>query len=417
MAFVVFWFFKKQESAVLKSLTALGIPIESVSDLDRLVEKAGGAKLVLLGESSHGTSEYYKWRAGISKRLISEKGFSFIAVEGDWPYLYRVNRYVKGLAEAPESGREALSAPERWPDWMWANEEFLELVEWLRLYNENLPLAARVGIYGMDMQDLRASISAAISEVEALDPSLALLVAEKYACFETNGDEISTYARNFASSGSSCEDEAAAVLDMLDSGPEFFEAEQNMLAVRYAEEQARQMAAGGSLSWNTRVRYMKKTINRLSERYGEGSKGIVWAHNTHVGDAHATEMANAGMVNIGQLARDRYGQDDVFILGFSTFKGTVVAGRQWGAERQILAVPEPPEGTLEYKLGSLEGDTLLFLFDGNDYPQELFEPLGHRAKGSVYNPEFDERQYFATVLPRRYDALIFIRETTALNPL
>ncbi len=426
--FMVLSFYSAEDREDQNLLTALSSPLESASDLDGLVESAGGAKYVLLGESSHGTSEYYELRVEITQRLIAEKDFSFIAVEGDWPNIYHVNRYVKGYSSAPSDAREALFASNRWPDWMWANKEFLVLVEWLRTYNENLPLEKRIGLYGVDMQDLTGSLEAALAGLGELNTDLANRIQEKYSCLQGYGEDILIgYAQAYAYEGLNCENEvSAAVTKVLQeytleeflSSPELFDIKQNMLSVKYGERYARELvAAEGPYSWNTRVQFMKETVGSLSEWYGEDAKGIIWAHNTHVGDARATEMSYSGMVNIGQLLREKHGAKEIYIVGFGTNRGTVIASRSWGGEREIINVPPATSGSIEDVLLDLNMPAFVLIFDQEDVPELLAERLGHRAKGVVYIPEDEQFNYVPTVLPSRYNAFIFLEETTPLNPL
>jgi erythromycin esterase-like protein len=400
--------------------------LESDSDLDLIVEKTKNSKYVLLGESSHGTSEYYKWRSKISKRLIKENNFSFIAVEGDWSYLYNVNKYVKWQTEEGSHGSSILLSYTGWPDWMWANEEFLELVEWLREYNKNLPPEKMVGVYGMDMLNILDSIDSSIKTAFEVNPELGEFLSEQYFCLKDKGENILSYAQYYSFYGVDCETESLGALDYLLSlysknnifaSDELFNLKQNMIAVEYGERYGREMTGLGQQSWNTRVGYMKKTVGRLSEKYGDGSKGIIWAHNTHVGDARATEMVNSGMVNIGQLLREKHGESEIFILGFGTHRGTVIAGHVWGGQSRVLNVPPAIDGSVEDFLLGFNMPSFILFFDKEDLPFEFMEKLGHRAKGVVYNPNNEQNNYIETVLSKRYNAFVFIEETSALAPL
>jgi len=259
-------------------------PLRGPADLDPLLTLIGDGRYALLGEASHGTSEYYTWRAALSKRLVEEKGFSFIAVEGDWPDCYRVNRYVKGHADSGDSAREVLHAFDRWPTWMWANEEVVLLAEWLRGHNEGLPQGEKVGFYGLDVYSLWDSMESIIEYLERVDPGAVEAARRAYGCFEPYGGDAQRYARATAFVPTSCEDEVVGVLSELREripeyrdGPEArFAAEQNALVVKNAEAYYRTMVRGGVESWNVRDRHMTETLGRLMEHHGPGAKGIVW---------------------------------------------------------------------------------------------------------------------------------------------
>ncbi len=426
LIFITFSSVKSEDKKDLSPLLDLVSPLEFSLDLDDLIKSTSGVKHVLLGESSHGTSEYYQWRAMITQKLITEKNFSFIAVEGDWPQIYYVNQYVKGYDSAFASGEKALLAPNRWPEWMWANKEFLELVEWLHAYNKDLPMEEKVGLYGMDMQNLAKSLKKAIIDLGELNVDLMLQIEKQYACLQGQGGGLIEYAQTYAYTGKSCENEVNTALELLYLeysredilfSPELFNIKQNILAVKYGEQYARAMVNGGPQSWNIRVFYMKGTVDRLSEHYGEESKGIIWAHNTHVGDSRATDMFDAGIVNIGQLLREKHGEDKIFIVGFGTNEGTVIASQRWGGIREIMIIPPAIPGSIENLLSEINMPAFILFLDQENIPELLMERLGHRAKGVVYNPEREELNYVSTILPLRYNAFIFFDKTTALNPL
>ncbi len=410
----------------------LAHPLEGPGDLDPLLERVGEARCVLLGEASHGTSEYYEWRARISERLILEKGFSFIAVEGDWPDCYEVNRFVKGYPGSGEDVREALGAFERWPTWMWANEEVASLAGWLRRHNDALAEGAeKVGFYGLDVYSLWESMESVMEYLERVDPEALPAARRAYSCFEPYGEDAREYARATAFVPTSCEDEAVGMLSELrgriaeyrDDPESRMDAEQNALVVRDAERYYRAMVRGGASSWNVRDRHMAETLERLLRHHGPDARAIVWEHNTHIGDARFTDMADHGMVNVGQLVRERRGADDVVLVGFGSHRGSVVAGPEWGATMEVMRVPPARERSWEDVLHRAgEGDRLLvFADDVTGAPREgdgLFEPRDHRAIGVVYRPAYERYgNYVPTVLPRRYDAFVYLDETRALHPL
>ncbi len=399
-------------------------PLRDPADLDPLVDAIGSARVVMLGEASHGTSDYYTWRLHLSRRLIGEHGFSFIAVEGDWPDCYRVNRFVKGIDRTSGSARDVLSAFERWPTWMWANWEVVALAEWLRAHNAERPVAERAGFFGLDVYSLWESLGAVMTYLEETDPEALPAAREAYACFEPFGRDIQAYARSTAFVKDSCEDEVVALLTGLrhpagardDDVEARFDAEQNARSAVGAERYYRTMVRGGSESWNVRDRHMIGTLDDLLEHHGEGAKAIVWEHNTHVGDARATDMAAAGMVNTGQLARERYGAGDVALVGFGGHRGSVIAGQAWGAPMERMPVPEAEVGSWEAVLHRAVGRAA-WLWT-SDLSEAARARRGHRAIGVVYDPRTERYgNYVATDLPRRYDAFIHVDDTQALHPL
>ena len=399
-------------------------PLRQAGDLDPLLERIGSARVVMLGEASHGTSEYYTWRARITQRLVREKGFSFVAVEGDWPDAYRVNRYVKGYDDVGASAREVLHAFQRWPTWMWANWEAVALAEWLRKHNDAQPGQRGVGFYGLDVYSLWESLAAIMRYLEETDPDALEAARRAYACFEPYGEDVQAYARGAAFVQASCEDEVVDLLGDIrrhaqatgDDDEAHFDAEQNARAAVGAERYYRTMVRGGSQSWNVRDRHMIETLDHLLEHHGPGAKAIVWEHNTHIGDARATDMAAAGMVNTGQLARERYGDDAVVLVGFGSNRGSVIAGRSWGAPMERMEVPIAQAGSWEdvfHEAGV--GDALLLT---DRLSPAARERRGHRAIGVVYDPTLERYgNYVPTDLPARYDAFVHCDVTRALHPL
>jgi erythromycin esterase len=403
-------------------LSQTAIPLQDGSDLTPLVQAVGDARFVLLGEASHGTAEYYIWRKRISQRLIEEKGFSFIAVEGDWTAAYEVNKYIKNLPGAAEDARSAVSAFTRWPQWMWSNEEVVSLIEWLRKYNLTKMQDDRVGFYGIDIYAMWESIDEVISFFEVYYPEHHSAVRNAYGCILQFEDDPQRYAISVVRGKPHCADEVQSVVNLLRlidadrTDRTYFNAKQNALVVKYAERHYRAMGDRGTASWNHRVGNFKLTVERLMEFYGNDSRGIVWAHNTHVGDARATPMARQGLENIGKLIREKYGNDDVFIVGFGTYRGTVIAGREWGGPMEFMEVPDGLKGSVEDLFNRVGHDNAVYIFN-EETPQTLYSQLRHRAKGVVYNPRNEHGNYVATILPLRYNAFVFMKETTALTPL
>lgn len=402
-------------------------PLAGPADLDPLLGRIGRARFVLLGEASHGTAEYYRWRAAITRRLIVERGFGFVAVEGDWPACDAVDRYVRGASDARDA-REALAAFRRWPAWLWANEEVAELVEWLRRHNATRPAADRVGFHGLDVYSAWESLHAVIGFLRRSRHDAVEVAIRASRCFEPDLGDERRYAR--ATAGlvpAACADEVAALLARLrreareaaleGRGDAAFRARQNARVVKNADAYNRAMARGGVASWNVRDRHMMETLEALAA-HQRGVRAIVWEHNTHVGDARFTDMAEQGVINVGQLARERFRAEGVVLVGFGSHRGTVVASRAWGARRQVMDVPPARRGAWEDLLHRAWGGDGLLLLDGAREPASLQALRGHRAIGAVYQPESEQLgNYVPTNLPRRYDAFLFVDQSEALHPL
>lgn len=404
------------------------ITFDKASDLDVAIDMASDKRLVLLGEASHGTHEYYVWRDSISRQLISGHGFHFIAVEGDWASLYELNRYVKGMPGAADSARDVLGRLDRWPQWMWANEEVLALAEWLREHNDSCPDSLKVGFYGMDVYDEWRSKDVLLSLLKENAPDLYVQTRAYFDCFSLFDRDSWLYARSVASGVNDCSNPMAEMVAVIEEGrrslgnlsdDDYFNLYQNALVFKYAEKFYRKSATRrDASSWNSRVAYMHMTVGRLLDHYGEGSRGIVWAHNTHIGDARYTEMAALGQVNIGQLSREQHGFENVFLIGFGTYRGSVKAGSSWGSRRQSMRIPRAISGSFEKTCYNTGVEQFLLCFDDADRNHPLFvQALGHRAIGVVYNPQNDHRQFVHSVVPFRYDAFLYFKETKALTPL
>ena len=405
-------------------VAALAAPLDDPGDLDALIERVDGARVVMLGEASHGTSEFYRWRGTITQRLVTELGFNFVAVEGDWPDCDRVDRSVRARPEAPDDPRAALAAFERWPTWMWANEEVVDLSRWLRRHNAGREEPERVGFHGLDVYSLWESLREILVYLRENQPEQVPAALAAYRCFEPYGEDPQEYALATRFVPQSCENEVVDLLvglreRALADGPGRFEAWQNAEVVAGAERYYRTMVRGGQSSWNVRDKHMDDTLARLLDHYGPGSRGIVWAHNTHVGDARATDMARYGDFNIGQLARERYGRDAVAVVGFGTHHGTVAAGESWGAPTRIMDVPPARRGSLEDILHAGAPPAAAFVFPtGGVRPDLLTDEIDHRAIGVVYHPEREAMgNYVPTVLGDRYDAFCWFDASRAVTPL
>jgi len=405
------------------------------SDYDALLDQIGDARFVLIGEASHGTHEFYQQRAEITKRLIQEKGFTAVAVEADWPDAYRINRYVRGASDDPDS-IDALANFQRFPTWMWRNADVLNFIGWLREYNDALPKdATKAGFYGLDLYSLYTSIEAVLKYLDTIDPEAAKRARYRYSCFEHFGEDTQTYG--YATSigmNQPCEDEVVDQLvdlrrraadyaqrDGRVPEDEFFYAEQNARLIKNAEEYYRSMFRGRVSSWNLRDRHMAETLNQLVthfEQQGQPTKVVIWEHNSHLGDARATDMGAAGELNVGQLVRQQY-KDDAFLIGFSTYTGTVTAASNWGAsaERKRVrpALPESYEA-LFHETG--QPRFWLNLQEQNPAVQGLHKRRLERAIGVIYLPQTERvSHYFQARLPEQFDAIIHFDETRAVEPL
>lgn len=411
--------------ATITEVRSVTRELDSPSDLTALVERLSDTQYVLLGEASHGTSEYYRWRSWLSAQLIQKHDFSFVAVEGDWTDCYEVNRYVKGLDDEM-TACEVLSAFERWPTWMWANWEVLEFLEWLASYNEGRTEGEMAGFYGLDVYSLFESMRALIKYLDDIDPDAAADARDAYRCFEPYGEDAREYARAVRLAPESCEDEVVEVLaEFIEDGPDYsdnhpderFSAEQNALIAKNAEEYYRAMIGGGTDSWNIRDRHMTETLERLMEHHGSDARGIIWAHNTHIGDARATDMKRHGRHNIGQLVREQAETDNVMLIGYGSHRGSVIAGEEWEASMEQMTLPPAQRGSYEDIFHRAGHQDRLLLMDELQDESRLDEERGHRAIGVVYDPDHEANNYVPTVLPERYDAFIYLDETEALHPL
>lgn len=393
--------------------------------LDPLLERVGDARVVLLGEASHGTSEYHGLRARTTRRLIQEKGFSLVAVEGDWADCLEAHRNVTAAPGAQQDTRTVLERFRRWPQWMWANEEVLGFLRWLREYNGTAP--APVGFFGLDAYSLWDSLLAVLDHLREHRPDRVEQALEAYRCFEPYAQDPRSCASHGRLLPEECEEEVVARLstmraaDAQESGSEHIYAERDADVAAGAERYYRSMVRGGPEAWNVRDRHMADTLDRLIGRHGPGAKVVVWAHNAHVGDARATGMARAGMVNLGQLVRERRGESDVVAVGCGFYKGSVAAADQWGGPLRTISVPPARTGSLEALLHqALPEARALAVFSGRgEGPGWAYDQaLGHRAIGVVYRPEREGRgNYVSAVLGRRYDAFVYCDRTRALTPL
>ncbi len=398
-------------------------PLDSPADLTPLIDAARGKKLVLLGESTHGTKEFYDWRFAISKRLIEEQNFNFIAVEGDWEALYALNRYIKDLPGAAASAREALAGLDRWPEWMWRNRSVEEMGEWLRRFNDRRPADRRVGFYGVDIYGWGASVNLLPDYLEKLEPGWGDEARRTLEPLRRTGGDT----REFRRSLDWGEDSAGAVHEIiarlqrdrrtyLERDPEaYLQARQSAKLIRQAKLHLRGSFAGTRDGWNERaVNFVDATV-RLFDHYGPDSRGILWAHNTHIGDARYTPGRQDGTINSGQLARQRLGDKNVLLVGFATRGGNVLAGSSWGAPVESMTMPNADPASFEAWMHQAGLDRHLVLMAPARRNELLLASGFQRAVGVVYNPRDDRGNYVPTVLPRRYDAVLYFDQTRALE--
>lgn len=410
-----------------------------INDLNPLIEQIGESKIVLLGEASHGTNEYYVLRKEVSKRLITQKGFNFIAVEADWPECYQVNRYIKGFKDAGKNAYEVLFSFNRWPTWMWANWEMVELIEWLKEHNQNLPKEKQVGFYGLDVYSLWESLNVILGYLQVIDPQAVPEAKKAYLCFEPYAKDVTQYALTANMVPGKCQKDVIEMLVALrkqltlykDQGTEeLFNAEQNALIVVNAEKYYRTMLRGDVISWNLRDEHMVQTLERLLDLYedllekklkskdidkvGLGpnrAKGVVWAHNTHLGDARATDMKLTETINVGQLVREKYGKETVFTIGFGSYQGSVIAADEWGSVMKRKIVPPARAGSWEDYFHQMGKEDQLVLFKDSKEAAQFLQNLDLRAIGVVYHPNFESGNFMQTVLAQAYDAFIYLENT------
>ncbi|OJY52073.1 MAG: erythromycin esterase [Pseudonocardia sp. 73-21] len=418
-------------------LRAAAVPTrDGVPPDDALFELVGDARIVLLGEASHGTHEFYAARAAITRRLVEEKGFCAVAVEADWPDAHRVDRYVRGVGD-DRIAEEALRGFERFPTWMWRNAAVLEFVGWLREHNSGLAAGHGVGFFGLDLYSLYRSMAEVISYLEGVDPDAAQRARDRYACFDHHGTgdgQAYRFAAAFGA-GETCEREVVEQLADLNrhaldyarrdgqpAADALFHAERNAVTVRNAAEYYRTMYAGRAESWNLRDRHMADTLDaveaHLTRRHGEPVRIVVWEHNSHIGDARATEAAVRGELTVGQLVRERHGRD-CRSIGFTTYTGTVTAAQDWGSPALRRDVRPALPGSVEALLHEVGAPEFLLSFATSPHAAEVLRAARlERAIGVVYRPESERAShYFHARVSDQFDAVIHIDETRAVEPL
>ncbi|MGP1354361.1 MAG: erythromycin esterase family protein [Parasphingopyxis sp.] len=414
--------------ALVEILRRYAEPLPAPSRADEfgpLFDRFADARVVLLGESTHGTSEFYRARSGITRRLIEEHGFSIVAVEADWPDAARIDGYVRHHDPRPQRG----DAFVRFPTWMWRNYEVLEFADWLRAHNESLPQSRRASFRGLDVYSLSESIHAVLAHLETIDPAVADRARARYGCLTPWMDEPTHYGRAVVHAGlKSCEERVVAQLremlafrldDMRDS-EEWFDAVQNARIVRAAERYYCAMYRGAAESWNLRDRHMFDTLQALLAHHGPDAKAVVWAHNSHIGNAAATAMGWRGEFNIGELCKLAYGEEAV-LIGFGADTGTVAAASAWGADMQVKTLKPVRPDSYEYAFRKTGIERFLTDWrepNRRDLAEALRSARLERAVGVIYRPESEyASHYFEAVLAEQFDAYVWFERTQAVSPL
>jgi erythromycin esterase-like protein len=416
------------DSALVRALDAAAMPLGQSASLDALAARLASARTVLIGEASHGTQDFYELRADLTRRLIARHGFTAVALEADWPDTFRAHRFVTGRSDDRDA-RTALADFRRFPAWMWRNEVMRDFVDWLREHNRTRAASDQAGLYGLDLYSLHASIEAVLAYLDAVDPQAARRARDRYGCFAHYGDP-QHYGLAASAGAETCEGEVVAQLvdlrrratelTRIDGYPareEFFSAEQNARLIRNAEQYYRSMFRGRNESWNLRDRHMAETLAALRERLGKRAGIVVWAHNSHLGDARATEMGRRGELNLGQLVREA-AEVPSCALGFSTFTGTVTAASDWDAPAERKRVRPGLPGSWESLLHGRAHERFWLDLRDPALAASLADERLQRAIGVIYRPETERwSHYFGARLSRQFDLYAHLDATEALRPL
>jgi len=419
---------KTSDEAVVASIRASAEPFESIEscDLEPLLRRVGDRRIVLIGEASHGTSEFYRLRARITKGLIEQKGFSFVAIEGDWPDAAHIDHYIRHF-EYPPAEWVAFA---RFPTWMWRNHEVREFVDWLRAHNTELRPEQRVAFYGLDLYSLYSSIRSILEYLDSVDPDAAATARQRYGCLTPWQSDPASYG-HAALTGHyrTCEKEVVTMLATIlekykaytmHDGERYLDAVQNARLIANAERYYRVMYYGSRESWNLRDSHMFETLETMLKFHGRNSKAVVWAHNSHVGDAAATEMSARGEHNIGHLCRKAFG-GDVYAIGFGTDNGSVAAASDWDGPLEVKTVRPSLDGSYERLCHeALQPNFLLPLnaFRTSDDEGGLLKPRLERAIGVIYRPDTElASHYFQAVLPYQFDEYVWFDTTSAVHPI
>lgn len=416
----------KTVTEALRAAAELLPPPADFETFGAMFDRFADARVVLLGEATHGTSEFYRARAAITRRLIERHGFTIVAVEADWPDAARIDDYVRHNAPRPRRG----NAFARFPTWMWRNIEVLEFIDWLHGHNARLPPAERASFHGLDVYSLNESIHAVLTYLDQIDPDAAARARHRYGCLLPWQDDPAQYGRAVLhGSHHGCEPAVVAQLRELllkrlvyirEDGESWFDAAQNARIVRTAEHYYRAIYEGSAASWNLRDRHMFETLQTLLAHRGESARAVVWAHNSHIGNAAATAMGWRGEFNVGELCRMAYG-DEAVLIGFGTDRGRVAAASAWDGDMEIKTIRPARSDSWEHafrRAGIARSLVEWRSTDRRSLVPLLREPLLERAIGVVYRPETELlSHYFQAVLAEQFDALIWFEETTPVSPL
>lgn len=419
---------------LIKTLTNHAEPVSRIGHhYDSLLDKIGDSRFVLIGEASHGTQDFYEARIEITKQLITKKNFQAVAIEGDWPSVHTAHLYVQGMDGNDVAA--GLKGFDRFPRWMWRNTAVASFLQWLRHHNDKLSPAKKIGFYGLDLYSLYSSMQAVLDYLAKVDPKAAERARARYACFDHMKMDPQEYGY-LAAMGikKACVEEAVAqfqelqhhaadyiCVNNLANREDYFDAIQNTRLIKNAEHYYRTMFEGHINSWNVRDAHMAETFNMLADhleaRFNQPAKIIVWAHNSHVGDARATEMGEKGEVNIGQLIREQH--ENTYLIGFSTYTGTVTAASNWDSPAETKIVNPGLEGSYEALFHDIpHRDFILHLQHNTELEHYLKISRLQRAIGVIYRPETErDSHYFFTHLPYQFDSLVHFDQTTAVKPL
>lgn len=417
------------QDIILDSLEQLDFEKQKEASIKLILNAIGDSEIVMLGESTHGTKEYYDIRAEITKALIKDKNFNCIAIEGDWPDAYQINKYING--EEYNNGEEPLKAFDRFPTWMWRNQSVLTFISWLHKHNKNQDLKNKANFYGLDLYSLYRSIDTVINILDSIDPKAAEEARSHYSCFDQFGGDIELYGQAVLYKIiDSCSEQVVEQLQLLLiqdrelikenklSLDQAFDLEQNARVIKNGEDYYRSLFISGKNTWNLRDSHMFEMLNFIIESYKKKNintpKIIIWAHNTHVGDASATEFTQRGEFNIGQLIREKFGAKSVSI-GFMTYTGTVSAASNWHSPVERKFVRNSLMGSFEFLFHEIKINQFLL---GLKNKKLILPVLLERAIGVVYKPETERSShYFYANLQKQFDFIIYIDKTTALEPL
>lgn len=416
--------FPKMEQLVLKNAVAL----KKRDDFEQIIDKVKSSQVVMLGEATHGSQEFYEWRRMISQELIEKHGFNLIAVEGDWPACAAVDRYIRD-SKKEDQAYETLRSFQRWPGWMWANTEMMKLTQWMKQFNHNQSPKRQVGFYGLDIYSFFDSVDEVLRILAQISPEMEKKARDLYSCLNRFDRNEKSYARSLHQEPEGCSQQVVEVLKEVlqlkverHQASQLFAVQQNARIVRNAEQYYSAIIHGTAEGWNIRDRHMFATLKSLLDKQGVQGKAIVWAHNSHIGDHQSAMFKQSGQVNLGGLAREEWGKDLVSLIGFGTYRGEVIASKAWDGPTAVLPVPPARESTYEHIFHhaavALKSNSFFLWLKEDLQNSELKKAKGHRGIGVVYNPIGERRENDQPVsLTERYDGFLFVDQTHALTPL